>query len=479
MSHVKFRAWQVAARVCATALVCTSLSAFADDEVLSKLRAIPRMKSVSELPSDLQGTRRFMLKFEQPVDHAQPGGAKFVQRFMFRHRSTQSPTVFFASGYELSSNISEITPYVAGNQLTAEYRFFGSSVPAATPWDKLTIRQASDDFHDIAQSLQSLYTKPWIRTGRSKGGAAMVHYERYYPADAAGTVAYVAPAAIGAPDRSYLTWYPTLGPADCHAKVNAFAREVLIRRQSMAERYLAQVKDAGETLTWQTADYVIEGGTRDLVFAQWQYGGTSTCADVPDASASDEALFQYLSDTAYLIAYDDQGLAGDTYLPYYCQAATELGFPAPWTEGFDDLIRYRDYGTDAFAPAACKSAGYRPWSVRDVTTWVATQGTRHLFVYGEWDPWSGHEFSADPRKDNLKFTVSQGNHSSSISKLAVSERSAAIFALRRWTGANTSQQDIDAAVRELSKVRADQLEENEQPLKRFGRGGAVRSSLTK
>ena len=45
----------------------------------------------------------------------------------------------------------------------------------------------------------------------------------------------------------------------------------------------------------------------------------------------------------------------------------------------------------------------------DIATWVATEGERLLFIYGEYDPWTGGAFDLGDAADSYLFVDPAGN----------------------------------------------------------------------
>ncbi|MFC8147561.1 S28 family serine protease, partial [Streptomyces paradoxus] len=176
-----------------TAGAATAADAAGTTDIKERLLSIPGMSLVEEKP--YTGYRFFVLNYTQPVDHRKPSKGTFQQRITVLHKDVSRPTVFFTSGYNVSTTPrrSEPTQIVDGNQVSLEYRFFTPSRPAPADWSKLDIWQAASDQHRVFKALKGIYAKKWISTGGSKGGMTATYYERFYPRDMDGVVAYVAP----------------------------------------------------------------------------------------------------------------------------------------------------------------------------------------------------------------------------------------------------------------------------------------------
>jgi hypothetical protein len=70
----------------------------------------------------------------------------------------------------------------------------------------------------------------------------------------------------------------------------------------------------------------------------------------------------------------------------------------------------------------------------DMQTWVSTQGSQLILVYGEWDPWTGGAWSLGSATDSQLSVQAAGTHGSDITHLAVADRDNAIAKLQSWTG---------------------------------------------
>jgi hypothetical protein len=400
-----------------------------------RLGAIAEITVTGAVTPVAQGYRGIALTFDQPEDHAAPGGPHFQQRVVLIHRDDTSPVVVYTTGYGLPSppgGRAEPTQIVAGNQITIEHRFFAPSRADPPDWSKLTIQQSADDWHAIIGAFKRVYPQSrFITTGASKGGMTSIFHRRFYPDDVDGTVAYVAPISFGAPDDRYVAFLEQTGLADCRQKLDAFQRQVLMRRAAM----LSRLGQNGFSYTILGLDTALEHAALELPFTFWQYDSPLACTTIPDASATDDEIYAFLDagvPVNGLDAYSDGDI--DYYLPYYFQAAVQLGYPKIDESNVSDLLNHP--GTDV---APTYTPGLSPaWdeaaAMDDVASWVKSQGSHLLFIYGEYDPWSAGAFDLGNATDSLKLVVAMGNHGSTISRLAGADQVTAENALRRWAG---------------------------------------------
>jgi len=154
--------------------------------------------TVEELKSDSLFASKYLLQFEQAVDHRNPNGQKFNQRVFLSHLDFDASVVFITEGYtawhaEDPKFVSELAGLLNTNQICVEHRYFGTSVPEPLIWDYLTIKNAATDHHRIVDVLKLLYKGKWINTGISKGGQTAMYHRFFYPEDVDISVPYVAP----------------------------------------------------------------------------------------------------------------------------------------------------------------------------------------------------------------------------------------------------------------------------------------------
>ncbi|MCC3768730.1 S28 family serine protease [Streptomyces sp. UNOC14_S4] len=434
----------------ATATATAAAGTSVDQDIKERVLGVPGMHFVEEKP--YEGYRYLVLTYDQPVDHRHPEKGTFPQRFTLLHKSTDRPTVFYTSGYNVSTNPgrSEPTRIVDGNQVSMEYRFFTPSRPQPADWTKLDIRQAADDQHRLFEALKPIYRKNWLATGGSKGGMTATYYRRFHPDDMNGTVAYVAPNDVDdKEDSAYDRFFATVGDQACRNQLNSVQRQALVRRDEIVARYQKWADANGRTFkVIGDADKAYENVALDLVWSFWQYHLQSECASVPATNASTDDLYKFIDTISGFDSYTDQGL--EKFTPYYYQAGTELGSPTYKYPHLKGLLRYPGVNTPrAYVPRDIPMA-FHPGVMADIDRWVRTKSERMLFVYGQNDPWGAEPFSvgrhAEKRHD-FRFTAPGGNHGSNIAQLVADERAKATAEVLEWAGVapESVQQDISHA----------------------------------
>ncbi|MCX5741072.1 MAG: S28 family serine protease [Proteobacteria bacterium] len=411
----------------------------APGDIVAQLDALPGVTAPAWTPPDgfpvPDGYRYIDVWFTQPIDHAHPELGTFQQYAAIMHRDTTvtTPVVLYTSGYEAGWRRyrTEPTELLAGNQVSLEYRFYGTSKPVGDiDWSKLTVEQAMADEHAVLALLRPIYDGAVIETGGSKGGENAMAHMHAYPDDLDGVVAYVAPVITSLADARYDGILDRIGLADCRAKLRAVARELLLRRVPLE----AIAMSDGETYARAGLDHAFETAVVELEFSFWMTRGEGDCGQVPTpaADASDVALYNFLYDTGGAGGYADAVLdsSGQQYI-YQDQA--ELGYPV-WNHGYlDDLMTYSYEDWTAYMPTSAQHPTYAPAQAMALATYLASAPTRIMHVGGEWDPWSAGYPTIATTHDAFDYRVAHGSHwSSGIYSLAPADQLAATTTLRRW-----------------------------------------------
>ncbi|MDT0302689.1 S28 family serine protease [Streptomonospora wellingtoniae] len=452
--------WRAAAGalLTATALLFTAAPASADPaptDIADRLEAVPGLRIIEETETE-PGFRHFVLGYEQPADHGDADGRTFEQRLTLLHRGFDRPTVLHTSGYNVSVGAfrSEPARILDANQISTEQRFFEPSRPDPADWDDLDIRQAAADHHRLVEALNDIYRQEWISTGASKGGMTSVYHRRFYPDDIDGTVAYVAPNdVVDREDHAYRKFFRTVGDdPQCQDDLEGLQHEALERRGELVDHYtaLAQKNDWTFDRTLGSADRAFEILVLDTAWAFWQYQPyPEACADVPAPDASTEEIAAFLDDVAGFSFYTDQGTL--PYIPYYFQAATQLGTPSVPTGHLDGLLRYPGlFQARSYLPDEMDVPRFDRWAMPDVDHWVSHRSERMLFVDGEYDPWGAEHFRAgSAKRDTMRFVAPGANHGADIAALADADRAKATEALKRWAGVGDEAAAMAEGIPEL------------------------------
>lgn len=427
------------AAVCTTVLAGTTTAVAAPpaDDLLDRLADVPGLAVVGERPTE-PGFRLLDLTFDQPSDHRHPERGGFRQRLTLLHRNFDRPAVAYTSGYNQPEKVrrSEPTQLLDGNQLNIEHRFFTPSRPDPADWGDLDIWQSATDEHRVIDAFKRVYAQEWITTGGSKGGMTAVYHRRFYPQDVDGTVAYVAPNDVDNERDRYDEFLAHVGtdPA-CRAALTAVQREALTRRGELVAKFRSVADSKGLTFGRNIADIdrAFEGVVFDAPFSFWQYRGQQDCARIPATTASTDQIYAFFDETVDFSFYTDQGL--DSYVPYYYQSGTQLGWPHVSEQPLADLLHHKDLSNPRGLVPKEIPMRFRPGAVREVDAWVRGAGSRLMFVNGENDPWSAEPFQLGPgTRDSFSYLVPGGNHGSNIGGLPADQRDQAAAKLREWAG---------------------------------------------
>ncbi|MEU2431299.1 S28 family serine protease [Streptomyces sp. NPDC007861] len=425
-------------------------------DIKDRILAIPGLSLIEEKP--YPGYRYFVLNYTQPVDHRRPSKGTFQQRITVLHKDTARPTVFYTSGYNVgtSPRRREPTQIVDGNQVDLEYRYFTPSRPQPADWSKLDIWQAASDQHRVFGALKKIYDKKWISTGGSKGGMTATYYERFYPRDMDGVVAYVAPNDVdNKEDAAYDRFFEKVGTKECRDKLNAVQREALVRREPLEALYTTYAADNGYTFkTVGSLDRAFEAVVLDYTWAFWQYSLAADCDAVPvAATATDQEIWDSVDAISGFSFYTDQGL--EPYTPYYYQAGTELGAPTITLPHLKGLSRYGYQPPRNFVPRDIPMH-FRPWVMDDVDGWVRHHARQMLFVYGENDPWGAEPFRLGKgARDSYVFTAPGANHGANVAGLNPDQKAQATARILEWAGvAPAAVQEDPAKAKRLTQPDA-------------------------
>jgi len=408
-------------------------------DLISRLERIDGVVSVRVETAPLAPTA-YVIRFEQPVDHGNPAGQRFTQQLKLLHVDFAAPMVVASTGYHdyLGNYSTEPARLLEANQVTIEHRFFGGSRPFPTDWAYLDIEQAAADHHRVIEALKSLYTGEWISTGGSKGGMTSIFHRRFYPDDVAGTIAYVAPISFSVDDPRYQSFFDdldqTLGD-ECVERVRAVQRRALTERDALEEHFAGQAAELGYRFDRMGGlPRAFETAVIELEWTYWQYDGGFGCSFVPDATASIDDVAAFIEHTEVVWSMEDQHI--QTFEPYYYQGATELGSPGLPHEHLADLLQF-DYRAsfqliqpDGIGPIP----PHDPAPMRDIADWLASEGERFIFVYGEYDPWTAGRFELGEARDSQLYVTSKGNHGALIYNLAEAEQQRVMDTLATWTG---------------------------------------------
>lgn len=424
---LKKRAWLLLVFV--SLLSCRPDPGHGDETLLQKLQELPDVV-VTEIAPPQGVVQAFQIDVGQPLDHRNPSGATFYQRIYLSHLADDRPMVLSTRGYGVARNsLDELAVLLNANQIVVTHRFFPNARPATLDWRYLTIWQAANDHHRIVQMFKSLYPGPWLNEGASKGGMTALYHRRFFPADVAATVAYVAPMMFGVEDPRFRAFLlEQVGVQADRDKIMEFQRLLLANRQSLlplAENYAVR---NGYTFPLGL-EASFEHAVAEYIFAFWQYGD-GDAAKIPAADASAQALFNHLDDISGLSFYAQTYIT--YYEPFFYQAFTELGY-CPYVYGHlqDLLVAVPQPTYRVFAPAGA-ALNFDAGAMLAVNSWLQNHGSNILYIYGANDPYTAAAIELTGRTNALRIIQPGANHGVRIADLA--ERDAVLQLLGVWLG---------------------------------------------
>lgn len=387
--------------------------------------------SFQEVTSEPYGPwRQFELQYQQPIDHQNPHLGHFQQRLALFHRSDSEPLVLHTNGYNIVSVAkSVITKLFATNQLQIEHRFYGDSRPPGRDWTKLNIKQASEDIHRVTVAFRQIYSKQWISTGRSKGGMTALFHRRFFPDDVRGTLADVAPISFNPADQRYLRYLDQVGGVDygyCRARLALWQRRLLESRDILVPLINGYFSLLG------SADLAFEHAVIEAPFVFWQYHSPDDpvrgCTAIPTESDPKQS-FDFLQIINPLSQYEDESVGN--LIPYYYQAATELGAPAQPTAHLEQLRRF-DYTLSQYLPKELRP-NFSNEAMIHVARWASSVSHSLILIYGTFDPWSAGQIELNSNGiDRYKFSIEKKNHNAQFLHLPPPERQKVVDLLTRW-----------------------------------------------
>jgi hypothetical protein len=425
----------VAAAVIGSACGTSGPPPLTPDQLLVQLRGL-RGVTADIVPVEGLDSRftHYVLHFTQPLNHDAPGQETFQQQVSLLHRNDQAPTpmIVCTSGYadtpEWGQQPGELTTLLDANQVSIEHRYYGTSLPTTTPidWTYLSIAQMAHDEHEIIAALKTIYGGKFVSTGTSKGGMTAVIHRSFHHDDVDGTVAYVAPISLNAPDPRYDHAFDSVADTECGKAVHALAIKLLEHRKAIQE---TAEQDSGSTYTRVKLGAAVEAAIGTFEWSFWQQSGENGCASLPTPTADDDELFAYLEGISPVTEYNDKNVA--LYEAYTYQARSELGYP---NMAASDLKEKLEYGpTDYLNELPMGTAPhYDNGAMRIVQSDVANNVGKLVFIYGEWDPWTKGGFPSGNAAN--RYTVGHGNHLVKIANLTQDRRDAALAEVADWTG---------------------------------------------
>lgn len=398
------------------ALLFAGLCVAGATELYDKLMAIRGVVSVEELDKGFFD-ERYVVMFEQPLDHKSPARGKFEQRVVVAHAGFDRPTVMVTEGYGGARALNaryreELSQRLSANQVFVEHRFFGESMPKPCNWDYLTAVNAAGDLHAVREALDSIYTEKWIGTGVSKGGQNTLIYGMLHPNDMDVTVAYVGPVCFGVEDGRHEPFLEKAGTAEERAAMREFQTEVLKRRAEIVPLFLEYCTAKGYKFR-TNIDEVFDLCVLEYPFSMWQWG--TAVSVIPATDSPHQELLDHLIATVepkYFAVSDEPS--------FFVQAARELGYYGYDTAPFEGLLSIKGakgYLSRLLLPENAKRIKFNGELSHGLVEFYRANDPKVICIYGQNDPWSAAALNPlfFEGKHNMKLVVEPGgSHRSRI-----------------------------------------------------------------
>lgn len=388
-----------------------------------QLLGLENVTSVTKMESTEFG-EKFVLTFEQPIDHKDPSKGVFNQRVFVCHVHPDSATVVVAEGYGAqyaarTGYRDEISRIFNTNNIVVEHRYFLESTPypetapEEIDWSYLNAENAANDIHNVITALKSIYDGKWISTGISKGGQNTMIHRSYFPEDVDVSVPYVGPvckALVDGRHEKFLADYAGT-PADREIIFN-YQVELLKRKDKIFPKFDSLCKANSLEFNIPTGE-IFDLCLLEFPFAFWQWGYPTT--EIPSVKSSDQEIFNYMMK----IASPDYFEKWSTTAPFFVQAAKELGYygydmtPFKKYQKYFDLKTTEDYLHRTVLPQGIRFE-FDDYLYKKLTDFISSTDARMVFIYGQFDPWSA-VMPDDPGKENIKFFIEPwGSHRARI-----------------------------------------------------------------
>ncbi len=372
-------------------------------------------------------TDAFEIKLKQPLDHKNPSAGSFEQRIFLAHTNRKKPMVMVTEGYSTRFHSDELSKILQGNLLIVEYRYMGESAPEKMDWKYLDSYQASADLHRIYKLFKKIYKKKWVSTGISKGGTTAMIYKALYPKDICVVVPIVAPLALSQEDKRTDEHQKNVGTKACRDKIISFQRSALQRRENLT--YMIDTFARNNHISFSLgSDAVLEYAVLEYPFSHWQWG--ASCDAIPEATASDFEVFDYLNAVVGFDFYSDATY--EYFKPSFYQFLTELGYYGFPTESVDDLLlAVKKPNNVIFGPKKVDLT-FKPEIGKRTHDYLMKKGNKFIYIYGEIDTWTACGITPSKNTNAIRLDKAGGSHRTRIKDFSKEEQQIIYDALKKW-----------------------------------------------
>ncbi len=381
---------------------------------------------------------KYVLKFRQQVDWKSMAQGSFDERIIVGYKGCDKPTVLVTEGYFADYGLregytEELCEMFDANVVLCEYRYFAESVPQPTNWDFMTVDNSLADYHHVRQEFGKVLTGKWISTGISKGGQTTMFYRATYPDDVDVSVSYVAPLNRSVEDGRHEVFLEKQVGTKAERKAIVKAQQELMKRKArllpMFESYTAEKGYRYYTTSADIYDYCV----LEYPFALWQWG--TPVSTIPELKASDKEWFDSLIKTSE----PDYFSYPNKFMPFDVQAARELGYYGYSLKAIKKWASLKDtrgYLKQLMLPDSLRHYDFDPTLYNRTVKYLQEEDPKHIFIYGEIDPWSASGvctwLDCKDKKNMRVYVQPRGSHTARISNMPKDMKAEIIDRLSAW-----------------------------------------------
>lgn len=383
---------------------------------------------------------KYVLKMEQQVDWKTSAKGTFGERIFVGMKGLDKPTVIVTEGYSASYGLNpgyeeELSRLFDANVVLCEYRYFSQSVPVPTNWDYMTVDNSLADYHHVRQVFGQLFKGKWISTGISKGGQTTMFYRATYPDDVDVSVSYVAPLNRAVEDGRHEKFLAKkVGTKEERKVIRQAMQELMRRKPELMKLFHAYCEENGYQFLMSEED-VYDYCVLEFPFALWQWG--TPVSSIPELTSDedDEVWFDCLMKVSSpdYFAYPSQ------YMPFDVQAAKELGYYGyslkpikKWTS----LKSTKGYLKKMWLPDSLRKYDFDPALYKRTVKYLTKEDPKHIFIYGEIDPWSSSGvctwLNCKKKKNMRVYVQPRGSHKARINNMPERMKTEIINRLTNW-----------------------------------------------
>jgi len=382
---------------------------------------------------------KYLIRLSQPLDHNGASPDTFTQRVFISHRGFDKPVVFITEGYDanhasLAGFKTELAEYLNANQVCVEHRYFGESKPDSLIWRFLTVENAANDHHKVAELVRAIYPGKIVSTGISKGGQACNYFEYFFPEDADISVPYVAPLNFSTEDRRVYSFLESVGDSICRQKILDFQKNMLSKKDEYLPAFIKLANKKGLTYS-MGFEKAYELMVFEYSFAFWQWGLTN-CNDIPAPDAKPKKIVQHLDKVANIDWISEQGI--EKLQPFFYQAMHEIGMYGYDISQFEGLTTITNNPIFDFTFPKNETVVYEPGLMQRVDFFDRHRAENMIFIYGQNDPWSATSVEPGYHTNSFKIVKPNGSHRTRINNLPEYQRQQILDSLNNWLSQETT-----------------------------------------